>query len=294
MASPSGFVNFAEYLGLNKEAGEQMTERLMGEGNKLRDEANANADAHLNSARAAGEGSAGGEESYVAAGERSRVGLTSYGKFMGGLNDPAARQVLMEKLYGKGSVSWLDSALVGGAGAGQIAQGDGDLQSAKRYAEDRARKAGLRRQDFSERAATQRSQEAEYQKQRQLEADDLEKEELGRQFAMSQFDIEPVNDGVTPSTPRRSKRELEDQVNMQATFMKARRKDGQIDWDAYRAGTEKMTKQWDEGQANNVSNWGVVKDAHKFFMGMAGGTKAPAAPETWDAYYKRNRKPGAK
>ena len=110
----SDFVSFADYLGLNDEAGQQMLNRSMEQGNKLRGEADAAGQAHANFAKEAG--SPGGEAQFQRSGEVARSALASYGEFMQGMADPAARQALMEKTYGKGAVSALDSALAGSRG----------------------------------------------------------------------------------------------------------------------------------------------------------------------------------
>ena len=105
MADPSNFVNFSDYLGLNDEAGNQMFDRIGGEGARLRDDVYGAIDAQENA------GGRDGVAAFEVAGERTRKGLASYGEYMAALRDPARRQELMEKTYGKGSVSALDAAL---------------------------------------------------------------------------------------------------------------------------------------------------------------------------------------
>lgn len=151
MSPPSNFVSFADYLGLNEEAGQQMLDRTMAPGAKLRDEAMAATDARFSAAK-------GGAESYEKSGERERKGLASYGRFMKSLNDPADRQRLMEEVYGKGAVSALDSALVTGAGAGRLDAAQKEGQGVFRRAEE----AGIRN---DERAAAYEKQRVGYEQQ---------------------------------------------------------------------------------------------------------------------------------
>ena len=257
MASPSGFVNFAEYLGLNKEAGEQMTERLMGEGNKLRDEANAASDSLYASASEAGEGGETNEKSYVGAQERVRRGLTSYGKFMGGLNDPAERQVLMEKLYGKGSVSWLDSALAGGAGAGTFARGQDELAQTQRTALGRGVEAEAFKGERAALTAKIKDKRTQMSDEQQSRVDEDEKRLISDRYARS---IGHSAEGGAEL--RRSSG--------------GRNPDGSRIYTAYRTadGREDVDRGW--------SDYLKSRDpAHK-------------KEETWAEYYAKNKRKGAK
>ena len=108
MADPSNFVNFSDFMGLNEEAGQQMSDRLSGYGAKYEGEADA---AGEEQRRAALRGDKAGFE---AAGVKAKAATASYARFAKALKDPAARQQLMEEIYGKGKVSALDSSLTGG------------------------------------------------------------------------------------------------------------------------------------------------------------------------------------
>ncbi len=112
---PSDFISMSDYMGLNAEDVRMMEERMMAEGNKLRDTAMGDSAAHYSAAEKAGLGEDGGQAAYEQAGEQARVGMASYSEFMGGMSDPAKRQALMEKVYGKGAASWMDSAMMGGS-----------------------------------------------------------------------------------------------------------------------------------------------------------------------------------
>lgn len=149
--NPSDYIGFAEYLGLNDEAGKQMLAKTMQPGMALRNEATAATDARFQAAK-------NGSEAYAQSGERERKGLASYGEFMKGLQDPGARKVLMEKVYGRGSVSALDSALTGASGAEAIDAGVKDAGRIQRRAEE----AGMRN---DERAAQYEKQRTGYEQQ---------------------------------------------------------------------------------------------------------------------------------
>lgn len=149
--NPSDYIGFAEYLGLNDEAGKQMLAKTMQPGMALRNEATAATDARFQAAK-------NGSEAYAQSGERERKGLASYGEFMKGLQDPGARMALMEKVYGRGSVSALDSALTGASGAEAIDAGVKDAGRIQRRAEE----AGMRN---DERAAQYEKQRTGYEQQ---------------------------------------------------------------------------------------------------------------------------------
>lgn len=160
MGAPSNFVSFADYAGLNQQAGQQMLDRATSGAGKLRADAVSASDAHYNAARAAGNGETGGVAEFERTGEQARKGLASYGEFMQSLRDPGARQALMEKTYGKGAVSALDSALAGSAGAGQIANGQRDARQLGTQLEGRDIDADARRQMYSAQSAAQTKENA--------------------------------------------------------------------------------------------------------------------------------------
>lgn len=133
MSDPSDFLDFNSYMGLNAEAAEAMKRRVVGgEGGRLRNEARRLSDEQYLNAKG------GTDEEYAQRGAAATKGLASYNDFMQGMVDPAFRQSLMEKVYGKGSVSWLDSAAMGSA---QNAEDDSFRAGLK----GRAEQAGGRR-----------------------------------------------------------------------------------------------------------------------------------------------------
>lgn len=172
MADPSNYVSFADYLGLNDEAGQQMLSRTMEGSDKLRSEAEAATAARFNAAK-------GGTAAYEASGERERKALASYGDFMAGLSDPAKRQAMMEKAYGKGAVSALDSAFAGAAGGGRISAGQQDAQGMRRAAESSgirdANRANQYQRMGDQQAANEKSYAADLQRRRDAQAAMLRK-----------------------------------------------------------------------------------------------------------------------
>ena len=109
MPGPSNFISFADYLGINEEAGQQMAERTLenSNGGMTPQQMQEMAEKHYASARNAGDSDKDGGV-YKNTYETTQQGLASYSAFMKGMNDPAARRATMEKAYGNGAVSWLD------------------------------------------------------------------------------------------------------------------------------------------------------------------------------------------
>jgi len=114
MSDPNSFVNFADWFDLNRGAGDEMRERLEAGYTGPREGQLQNlSDQHVHDAMAAGRGDVGGMAQYERSGDGVRQGVARYSEFLLGMADPAKRQALLEKTYGKGSVSALDSALAG-------------------------------------------------------------------------------------------------------------------------------------------------------------------------------------
>lgn len=176
MADPSNFVNWSDYLGVNQEAADAMTKRLMDPlkqqaGQLGTQQANFIGDAEQNGQMRGGYayGSSGGEQNY-------QNSLMSYGDAVERMRDPAARQAVMQKQFGSGSA--LDSAMVG-ANGGQIQQleqskqgvfnGDANMQTevANRFAQGRSERAQA---DAATAAYTARKQAAYDQSQKDAAA----------------------------------------------------------------------------------------------------------------------------
>ncbi len=115
MSGPEDYVNFADYLGLNNEAGQDMLNRTV-QGNQPKGGLDDVRKLSQSQYDMAGDTSAGSDANYARVGDAARKGLAAYGDFMKGMNDPAYRQALMEKTYGRGAVSALDSAMAGTGG----------------------------------------------------------------------------------------------------------------------------------------------------------------------------------
>jgi hypothetical protein len=150
----SEYLDWQTYMGLNAEAGQAAGQRLGTQGAKLRGEAEAAGNAHYGAAR---EGGAQFEQT----GERARKGLASYSEFMQGMADPAARQALMEKTYGKGAVSAIDAAMTGGGNY------KGDFQKFQNGQESQGMRADERRGDYGRRDAISADAQAQEQVRQQ-------------------------------------------------------------------------------------------------------------------------------
>ena len=175
MSDPSDYVGWEEYLGLNREAGESMLAPTMAEGETIRTDALGAVQRRRDAARGAGMGEVGGEEEYARAGEQARQGVASYGEFMQAMVDPASRRALMEKTYGKGRVSWLDSATAGGAGAERIAVGGVDARRLAQTEEEAGWKAEDRKSGYARQAAMDTKEKARGTEQRQVAFDARQK-----------------------------------------------------------------------------------------------------------------------
>ncbi len=187
MDNPSSFVSFADYLGLNDEDGQLMLEKTLAPAEKMRDDAQG-AMEEQNSV--ANTWSAG--EKFDAAEEKARAGLASYGEYMQGMSDPAARQALMEKVYGKSSVSRFDEALMGGNN--RLAP---HAAAAKQFQEQAAARAGRLRTTFDLTKKSHESQVAydakmaeakkkyleDQAKRRAEDEENLRADSFGRQWA---------------------------------------------------------------------------------------------------------------
>ncbi len=111
---PENFVSLSDFMGLNPGEGDRMLNDTMQRGpggGVSMDSIQHNADSHYSSAK---DGPQDGGV-FDRTGAAVKSGTASYGEFMQGLNDPEARQALLEKAYG-GRGNGLDSALAGGGG----------------------------------------------------------------------------------------------------------------------------------------------------------------------------------
>ncbi len=123
----SNFVNWNDYLGLNKDSADATANQLTNGLDAKRDALTSQQQNFSNEALMNGTtpganayGSAGGEQNY-------RDGLMSYGDAIERLKDPGTRQAVMQQQFGQ--ASGLDSALVGAAGGDRFAQMSKDKTS---------------------------------------------------------------------------------------------------------------------------------------------------------------------
>ncbi len=271
------FLNWSDYMGLNSEAAEAMGQRTMVQGTKLRGDADAAISQRYKLSRAAGEGSEADGVAYDASAEKVRTGLASYGEFMKGMSDPAARQALMEKTYGKGAVSWLDSAMAGG---GRGADGMRDARQFETYAGDMNDRGEDRRTEYLGKATAQRAADAEDVRVRQAAYDAREKNRLGEEYAQQLFAGSTSNDpsaqqgGYSMTAAQRWA-----MLSRAAKQRGAMGANGQVDWDKFHGGVEKQAlDQYD----NRDRTW----DMFDTFNGKA---KDPRQNDTWSAYYARHK-----
>ncbi len=167
MSDPSQFVSFADYLGLNQDAGQSMTDRAVGDyhDGKSLDDITKLSDQNL--AYANNTQKDGGV--YGSTKEAVRTGLTSYGDFLKRMSTPEGRQSLMEDTYGKGHVSALDAAISGNSG-GLDAANDKFKQTSS-YAAQTGNRADIRRADQTQQDARYAENAAFEKKQAQQRYD---------------------------------------------------------------------------------------------------------------------------
>ncbi len=291
MSDPNSFVNFADYMGLNDEAGQQMLDKTMTQGDDLRNAAQTSLDAHSAAARSAGEGRAGGEEAFNKTGEQAHAGLASYGEFMAGMADPAKRQALMEKTYGRGATSWLDSAMTGAAGGGRIAAGAKDAADmGGQFAA-----ADARRGRYADQTAQQKAADDAYGAEQAAAATAKEKDRLGRERALRQLD-ENLGDYDSVGYRLRARlgreptqREKEMEVNTSTAGSRAkdpRNGAGPVDWDSYFKNQENWRLR--AHHKNQEYGRGTWSD-----LSFGAGLRDPTKDESWATYYaNKTKKPG--
>jgi len=154
MSDPESFVSFADYLGLQGDVGEQMFDRTRGDKSE---QAAAEVWRAKNQQRTnSREG--GSDASYTAIGDQATRGVASYSEFMAGMADPAKRQALMEKTYGKGGVSWLDSTLAGANS--RASEGAADARRLGTQLESNTIDADRRRGNYAAQTAAQAKEDA--------------------------------------------------------------------------------------------------------------------------------------
>jgi hypothetical protein len=127
VASPTNFVSFADYLGLNAEDAKRMSDSAFQGAGTDSGALEGLAGKQYGLEQGQVEGTDTGQ--YEAAGEKARTGLASYGTFLKKMSDPAERQQMLEEAFGKGSVNSLDTALAGVGGQSRVASEQERLKS---------------------------------------------------------------------------------------------------------------------------------------------------------------------
>lgn len=276
----SDFINFGDFLGLNDEAGQQMLERTLASGEQQRAAAaKANTDHAANA-------NTEDEASYTASGEAARKATTSYATFMAQMNDPQERQGLMEKLYGRGG-GWLDSAVAGaGRGRTYLDQESKHFDIARDQYGRSATDTDARHAAYGTEQAAKREREAAIAESTRLQAEEKERDELGRKWAEEQYvGGNPYND-LDAARGKMSARDRQNAVWLnEERFGKQdsslRDKNGRVNWDRY-------AQRWQSNEQGRQNNDLIGRGGSWNMTGTHGAPKA--GRETWDAYYAKNRK----
>lgn len=142
MNPQDGWVNFADYLELNKDASQRQLQGALDSRKADAEQIRANAD--RNYARAGQAGFEGNTVDYGRGGEQQKLTM-QYGDFVEGLSDPARLESFFAKQAGGGN-SMLDAGLASVAGAGQIQEAQKGLEKLRNYVTEREVDTETRRQ----------------------------------------------------------------------------------------------------------------------------------------------------
>lgn len=155
-AQSDGWVNFADYLALNKDASQRQLQATLdaqqGNADTLR------ANATRNKAQAFNRGM-DGDTAQDGRAEQSQKLMLDYGSFVEGLGDPSRLEAYFAK-SGAGGNSALDAGLASVAGAGQIQEAQKGLSALRQYIDTTNTDATQRYQEGQQFTQTQRANEA--------------------------------------------------------------------------------------------------------------------------------------
>ena len=158
-----GWVNFADYLSLNKDASQRQLQGVL-------DEQGANADTiRTNAQRQRAQAFSNGMDGEALNTNRdAQTGklLMSYGNFVEGLSDPARLEAYFAKNGGGGN-SALDAGLASVAGAGQIQEAQKGLSALRNYVGEASADSANRYQQGQQFGAQQKETDARNLMQRQ-------------------------------------------------------------------------------------------------------------------------------
>lgn len=272
------YVNFSDFLGLNEGAADEMGGALDTEGARLQQEAQA-------ATNARGATVNKGYGAYEASAADERKALTSYASFAQAMKDPAERMARLSKLSG-GRVSSLDDALMGSRrDFGAHERNATDQQTIANNAA--GRNEGRARMADDYRAAYEK-QDSEFEASQQARRDAKERDRLGREYALSEFDDDTRNTGfggMGESTAAMSRRDRELALNRLTRGPNSKvwtRPDGSTNWDIYHAqrGIQRA------GHAATEAN------ARKQDYVAQAVSPAPQAAraQSWGDYYKQNKR----
>lgn len=128
-----GWVNFSDYLDLNREASQRQLQTALDARQGDADAIRTNADRNFN--RAYGAGFEGNTADYGRGADQQQLAM-SYGNFVEGLSDPSRLEAYFQKA-GAGGNSMLDAGLASVAGGGQIQEAQKGLAALRNYITER-------------------------------------------------------------------------------------------------------------------------------------------------------------
>ena len=138
-----------------------------------------------------------------AATDKARQTTISYGEFAAGMKDPAQRTAIMERIYGRGAVSWLDAATAGAGGGERISRMESDAAKQKSESEGFASRLQSGREAYG--AATAAEEAADAAKVAAADKTKKEREaatEEARQEAFARWYVNK-REGYTDYDPNR-------------------------------------------------------------------------------------------
>ncbi len=163
MNPQDGWVNFADYLELNRDASQRQLQGALDEQAPNAETIRTNAQRQRAQAFNAG---MSGEEQNNGFGAQSQKLSMEYGQFVEGLSDPARLEAFFAKRSGGGN-SMLDAGLASVAGAGQIQEAQKGLSQLRQYVDTASADTERRTQEGAQFGERQRATDERNLLQRQ-------------------------------------------------------------------------------------------------------------------------------
>ncbi len=272
----SDFIDFASFMGLNEGAGKQILEKTLNEGEQKRAAAE-------RANEMVGEGAQTEDAgAFDALKEKARTTLSDYSSFMARMNDPAARQALIEKAYGRGSGGWLDSAVSGGgSGRKYLDQQTGNFKEKNlQYGADGV-EANKRFANYGAEQSVKRTRDVQIKESEDLQRQEDERDALGQKWAMEQFSSNNSRNEVEAARNAMDPRARQASIDAYAQRFGAKGKNGKIDWTRYGMG-------WESEERGRMHRDQMARGP----ISLSGDVGKPTdhSPNTWDSYYAKNRK----